>query len=357
MVLTSGGDAPGMNPCVRGIVKVAAARGVRVVGVVDGYDGLVDGTLRPLSHDVKGTLVPEADVDACSDRGGTLLGSARSTRFRAPEGRKLAFSRLDGAAGLIVVGGDGSLTGAHILAQEAPHLRVIGIPASIDNDVGCTQGALGVDTALNTILDACDRIRDTASSHRRAFIVEVMGRRSGYLALAGAVAAGADGVLLPEHGRSEEDVVRAVAELVRTGFSRGRPKRAVLVLKAEGVEVPCTRLARLVEEQVKDVSPAIDVRATVLGHVVRGGAPTYMDRMIGGRLALAAVDAILEGATDEMVAWMPSVPGGTPTGDPSVHRFPLEHVLRETKSLLDGTSDVTKWRLKLLERVEGVLAL
>ena len=358
-VLTSGGDAPGMNACVRAVAKIAASRGVSVVGVEDGYDGLIDRRFRPLTRESAEGLRTQAEVDRIGGIGGTALGSARSARFRTPEGRAKAAEALEGR-GLVVIGGDGSLTGAHLLATEHG-VRYVGVPASIDNDIGCTASALGVDTALNTIVDACEKITDTASSHRRAFIVEVMGRRSGYLAMSSAVAVGADGVLLPEQGRSERELVTAVAGLVAGAFAGSQPKRRVLVLKAEGVEVPCTRLVRLVEEELKGraslAEHSIDVRATVLGHLVRGGAPTYADRMLANRFALAAVDALLDGATDEMVAWLPTVRGGAETSDPYVRRFPLSLVLSETKALLDGTSAATRWRLQLLERAEGVLPL
>jgi len=360
-VLTSGGDAPGMNPAVRAVAKIAASRGVRVVGVEDGYDGLIDGRFRPLTLDTPEGLRVEPELDRFSGVGGTMLGSARCARFRTPEGRAKAAAALKSEdMGLIVIGGDGSLTGAHLLAKEHG-VRFIGIPASIDNDIGCTASALGVDTALNTIVDACDKITDTASSHRRAFVVEVMGRRSGYLAMSSAVAVGADGVLLPEHGRSEEAIVAAVEKLVHGAFDGARPKRRVLVIKAEGVDMPCTRLVRLVEERMRGretiTEASIDVRATVLGHLVRGGAPTYADRMLANRFSLAAVDALLDGATDEMVAWLATVRGGTETTDPYVRRFPMDQVLAETKALLEGTSVATKWRLQLLERAEGVLPL
>ncbi|MFO0608663.1 MAG: 6-phosphofructokinase [Polyangiales bacterium] len=356
-VLTSGGDAPGMNAALRAMAKVAAARGVRVVGVQDGYDGLIDGATRELTVDAPGTpggLAVARELDLAGNEGGTVLGSARCARFRERAHRDAAAERLRGVDGLVVIGGNGSLTGAHLFAKENA-IPVVGVPASIDNDIGCTATALGVDTALNTILECCDRIADTARSHRRAFVVEVMGRQSGYLALAGAVAAGADGVLLPEHGRGEDDVVEAVAGVIRRCFARDRDRRRVLVLKAEGVEVPCTRLVRRVEESLADLG--VETRATVLGHLVRGGRPTYQDRMIAGRLGLAALEAVLAGETDQMVAWTPPVPGGTPTGDPAVARFGLEDVLRETAALLDGTSPVTRWRLQALASVEGALGL
>lgn len=360
-VLTSGGDAPGMNSAIRAVAKVAAARGVRVLGVEEGYDGLIDRRVRPLTIETSSGLRVDPSLERVGSVGGTVLGSARCARFRDAEGRKQAAATLDGVAGLVVIGGDGSLTGATLLAKEHG-VRVVGIPASIDNDIGCTASALGVDTALNTIVEACDKITDTASSHRRAFVVEVMGRRSGYLAMASAVAVGADGVLLPEHGRSEEAVVAAVEALVRDGFESG--KRRVLVIKAEGVEVPCTRLVRLVEEKLRGAAlPTsavhIDVRATVLGHLVRGGAPSYADRMLASRLSLAAVDALLDAPAEEaeMVAWLSTVRSGKETRDPYVRRFPLARVLSETKALLDGTSAVTQWRLGLLERAEGALRL
>jgi 6-phosphofructokinase 1 len=355
-VLTSGGDAPGMNAAVRAVVRVAAQKGLHVVGWLDGYDGLVDGRARELTRDTAAGPRPIDAVDDVLCRGGTFLGSARSTRFRTHEGRAAAARHLRGHDGLVVLGGDGSLAGAHRLAAEHG-ARIVGIPASIDNDIGCTAMALGVDTALNTIVQACDRIADTAGSHRRAFVVEVMGRRSGYLAVASAVACGADGVLVPEDGRTEESVLAALETLVREGFAPGRDKKRLLVIKAEGVEIPCTRLVRLVQTRIDAHMPHVELRAAVFGHLVRGGAPSYADRMIGARLGLAAVDALLGGATDEMCAWLPTVPGGTATRDPSVCRFPLARVVEESAALLDGSSVVTKWRLGLLKRVEGALAI
>jgi 6-phosphofructokinase 1 len=248
------------------------------------------------------------------------------------------------------VGGNGSLTGAHALAREHG-IRVIGIPASIDNDIGCTGTAIGVDTALNTIVEACDRISDTARAHRRAFVVEVMGRQCGYLAMASAVAAGADAVLFREQGASEAALVERVAGVIRDALARG--KRRVLIIKAEGVEMPCTRMVQALEDAIDGV----EVRGTVLGHVVRGGNPSFQDRMVAGRFAYAAVEGLLAGQTDQMVAWQSSSTGGVPTADPPVQRFGLEQVLAETESLINGTSPVTRRRLQLLQAVEGVLSL
>ncbi len=354
-VLTSGGDAPGMNAAIRAIVKVAASRGVPVVGVENGYTGLREGRLRRLTREREGAVVPDGDMDALGAIGGTILGSARELRFHTKEGRAPAIDQLAQFAGLIVVGGNGSLAGAHALAHESA-TPIVGIPASIDNDVGCSGSAIGVDTALNTIVAACDKICDTARAHRRAFVVEVMGRDCGYLAMAGAIAAGADAVLFREQGRDEEAIVAAVERVIRDGFTR-RGKQRVLVIKAEGVAVPCTRLVRLLEDRIGADLPGVDVRATVLGHLVRGGNPSFQDRMIAGRLGLAAVAAVLGGKTDVMAAWQSNAPGGIATSDPAVALHPLEQVLRESAALVDGSSPITKRRVQLMEQVEGMLGL
>ena len=233
-LLTSGGDAPGMNTAIRAIVKLCAARGVDVLGVEQGFEGLMGGRMRPLTP---------RDVDTIGSLGGTVLGSARSKEFLLPEGRAKAAATLKaaGVEGLLVIGGNGSLTGAHVLSEEQG-VRVMGLPASIDNDLGCTSLAIGVDTALNTIVSACDRISDTARAHRRAFIVEVMGRRCGYLAMAGSVAVGADACLFREQGKSEARLVAELSDVLRRGFDPERGKQMVLILKAEGVEVPTDAL-------------------------------------------------------------------------------------------------------------------
>lgn len=357
-VMTSGGDSPGMNAALRAVTKIAAARGVQVAGILEGYEGLIDGRFRELTHDVGGVVVPDLELDAAGSMGGTLLGSARSARFRESAGRAAAAEHLRGFLGMVCIGGNGSLTGAHLLATEHG-IRVMGIPASIDNDIGCTGTALGVDTALNTIVEACDRISDTARAHKRAFVVEVMGRQCGYLAMASAIAAAADAVLVREQGRSDDALVDAVSDVVRRAFAQ-RGKRRVLIIKAEGVEMPCTRLVRRVQEALQTDETGLaglEIRATVLGHVVRGGNPSFQDRMVAGRLALASVEALLSGASDEMVGWNSPVSGGTPTVDPMVHRFPLSRVLSETEALIDGSSPVTQRRLQMMQAVQGVLPL
>ena len=357
-LLTSGGDGPGMNAALRAAAKTASARGARVLGVQDGYDGLIDGRFVPLGGSAQdGDPFDTNGLDFLAKQGGTVLGTARSERFRSAEGRARAAEQLarEGVSGLLVVGGNGSLTGAHLLAVETG-VKVLGVPGSIDNDIGCTSTCIGVDTALNTIVEACDRISDTARSHRRAFVVEVMGRQSGYLAMAAAVAVGADAVVFREQHREEKALVQAVADVVRKAFSE-RGKRRVLILKSEGVELPTLALVQKVEEAVKPSLPGLEIRGVILGHLVRGGNPSFLDRMVSARLAFAATTALLEGASDEMVAWQSPVPGGVTTSDASVKRFPLATVLEETQRLLDGTSPVTQRRVGLMSKVEGVLQL
>jgi 6-phosphofructokinase 1 len=258
--------------------------------------------------------------------------------------------------GLVVIGGNGSLAGAHALAGETT-TPIVGIPASIDNDVGCSGTAIGVDTALNTIVACCDRICDTARAHRRAFVVEVMGRDCGYLAMAAAVATGAEAVLFREQGRDEATIVASVHDAIARALSSGRDKKRVLILKAEGVTVPCTRLVRLVQERLDADGFGIDLRATVLGHLVRGGNPSFQDRMVAGRLGFQAVRALLAGQTDHMVAWQAPISGGITTTDPSVQLFPLTKVLAHSQSLVDGTSLLTQRRVQMMEAAEGVLGL
>jgi len=348
-LLTSGGDAPGMNTAIRAIVKLCAARGVDVLGVQQGFEGLMGGRMRPLTP---------RDVDTIGSLGGTVLGSARSKEFLLPEGRAKAAATLKAAGvdGLLVIGGNGSLTGAHVLSEEQG-VRVMGLPASIDNDLGCTSLAIGVDTALNTIVSACDRISDTARAHRRAFIVEVMGRRCGYLAMAGSVAVGADACLFREQGKPEAQLVTELSDVLRRGFDPERGKQMVLILKAEGVEVPTDALVSRLQAVADAELPGVDVRATVLGHLVRGGSPSYYDRLIAGRLGAAAVESLLQGHHDEMVAWQPHTPGGLPTWDSAVVRFPLTQMLTETDALLDGSSAVTRRRVRMMEATAGVMAL
>lgn len=355
-VLTSGGDAPGMNAAIQAVVKVAASRDVETFGVERGFDGLIDGSFKALTRRGIGQPVPVPEMEGIGGWGGTVLGSARSSRFLDPGYRREAAASLasEGIEGLIVIGGNGSMAGAHALATEA-EVSVIGIPASIDNDIGLTREALGVDTALNTIVEACDRISDTARSHHRAFVVEVMGRHSGYLAMAAAVATAADAVLLPEQGRSFDEIIESVSQCIRDSFSESRGKRRVLILKAEGVEIPTHLLVDEVTAELSDMSD-VDIRGTVLGHLVRGGNSSFRDRLLAGRFGLIAVGAVLAGRTDLMTGWN-LTEAGEPTSDSFIRLFPMADVLEETESLLDGSSAITMDRVRRMEAIQGVLSL
>ncbi len=349
-----------MNSAILAVCKVAGSRSIEVIGVERGYDGLIDGEFRALTRTVSatGSVAPIRDVEDDANSGGTILGSSRCMRFFEAEHRRQACEQMreQDIEGLIVIGGNGTMAGAHTLAVECPAVTVVGVPASIDNDIGATANSIGVDTALNTIIEACDRISDTARSHRRAFIVEVMGRHSGYLAVASAVATAADAVLLPEEGRSEEEIISSVEKVIRDSFATDRGKSRVLIIKAEGVTISATKIAEVADARLEG-EVEVDIRATVLGHVVRGGRPSFHDRMMAGRLALGAVNALADGADDCMVTWNTTTPGGAPTEDPRVQRFLLAKVIEEGKALADGTSEVTQRRMARMRTVQGVLAL
>jgi len=347
-VLTSGGDAPGMNGAVRTVALTGLARGHTVVGIRRGYEGLLEGDAAPLAP---------SDIDGIARLGGTILGSARSAVFPTAEGQALAKRRLAelGLDALVVIGGNGSLTGAHVLGEERPCLMV-GIPGSIDNDIGHTALSIGVDTAVNTIVEACDRISDTASAHRRAFVVEVMGRRSGFLAMRAGIAAEADAVLYAESGEGEAQLVARMREVLARCFRPGRNKKRALIVKAEGVEMPTSKLVAALREHLAVDAPGVEIRETVLGHLVRGGHPSALDRMIAQRLGFAAVLACEGGKHDVMAAW--DTPGdvGERTADRSVRLVPIPEVLAETERLLDGTSPVTQRRLGLLRTAEKLMS-
>ena len=347
-VLTSGGDAPGMNAAIRSVAKAAWGYGHEVVGIRNGYEGLLDGDVTPL---------PLRTVDGISRLGGTLLGSARSARFPTQDGQALARTQVArlGIQAIVVIGGNGSLTGAHALAQGRP-CQVVGLPASIDNDVGFTRLSIGVDTAVNTIVEACDRISDTAAAHRRAFIVEVMGRHCGYLAMRAGIAADADAILFAEAGLNREQILEKLQTLLQQSFAPERGKLRVLVVKAEGVPVATSDLVTELKSWLDEHVPGVSVRETILGHVVRGGSPSALDRLIAQRLAGGAIEALSQGAHDEMMAW-DAPPVGQATRDPSVRRILLADVLEETRAMLAGTSPATLGRVALLHEAERFLAL
>lgn len=354
-LLTSGGDAPGMNAALRAAAKVGTALGLEMLGVEEGYKGLMEGRVRALSARA---------LDEAARRGGTVLGSARSKRFITDEGKGQAQEAIVATrlAGLVVLGGNGSLAGARSLqgtvCGDGRKLALIGLPASIDNDIACTGMAIGVDTAMNTIVEACDRIADTAGSHQRTFIVEVMGRDCGYLAMVAGLAAQADVVLFPEAEKSDSAIVDHVMQAIDSAYARQGGRRHVLVIKSEGMRLDAGQLKLLVDERLSQRFPDghIDTRATVLGHVVRGGSPSAFDRMLATRLANTAVRALHAGETQVMAGWSQPLQSRAPSPfDPHVTLWPLEEVLRETHNLHRGDSSHVRWRVQALSQAEKIL--
>ena len=283
-ILTSGGDAPGMNAAIRAVTRSAIYNGLQVKGIYRGYKGLITGEIKEFKTE---------NVSNIIQLGGTILKTARCQEFRTPEGRQVAYETMkrEGIDALVVIGGDGSLTGARLLAQEFD-VPCIGLPGTIDNDLYGTDTTIGYDTALNTILDAVDKIRDTATSHERLFFVEVMGRDAGFLALNGAIAAGAEAAIIPEFNTE----VDQLEEFINNGFRKSKSSSIVLVAESE-----ITGGAMHYAERVKNEYPQYDVRVTILGHLQRGGRPTAHDRIIASRMGVASIQALMEGQRNVMI--------------------------------------------------------
>ena len=283
-VLTSGGDAPGMNAALRAVTRSAIFNGLRVKAIYRGFKGLITGEIAEFKTQ---------NVSNIIQQGGTIIKTARCQEFHTPEGRRIAYERLheEEIDALIVIGGDGTLTGARIFASEFD-FPIIGVPGTIDNDIFGTDSTIGYDTALNTILDAVDKIRDTASSHDRLFFIEVMGRDAGFLALNGAIASGAEAAIIPEITTE----VDQLEELIKSGFRKSKNSSIVLVAESE-----ITGGAMHYAERVKNEYPGYDVRVVILGHVQRGGSPTAYDRILASRMGNAAVEAIIDGQRNIMM--------------------------------------------------------
>jgi len=283
-ILTSGGDAPGMNAAVRAVTRAAIYNGLEVKGIYRGYRGLITGEIVPFKTN---------NVSNIIQQGGTILKTARCLEFREPEGRREAYETMqrEGIDSLVVIGGDGSLTGARIFAQEY-NIPIVGLPGTIDNDLYGTDTTIGYDTALNTIMEAVDKIRDTASSHERLFFIEVMGRDAGFLALNGAIASGAEAAIIPEIWTE----VDQLEELIKNGFRKTKNSSIVLVAESE-----ITGGAIGMAERVKKEYPQYDVRVTILGHIQRGGSPTALDRILASRMGAAAIDALMEDQRNVMI--------------------------------------------------------
>ena len=284
-VLTSGGDSPGMNTALRAVVRTCAYKNIDCVGVSRGYQGLINDDIKTLkTRSVRGII----------NRGGTMLYSARSDEFRTKEGREKAFSNIKkhGIDGLVVIGGDGSFTGGLIFQKEFG-IPVIGIPGTIDNDLYGTSHTLGYDTALNTVMDAIDKIRDTAISHDRLFFVEVMGRDAGHIALNSGIAIGAQEILIPEQNMGIEGLINSLKDSKKNG------KTSSIVVVAEGDKTGKNvfDLARQVEEEF----PKYEIRVSVLGHMQRGGSPSCFDRVLGTKMGVRAVESLIDGDSGKMI--------------------------------------------------------
>ncbi|MBM3138615.1 MAG: 6-phosphofructokinase [Chloroflexi bacterium] len=296
-VLTSGGDAPGMNAAIRAVTRTAVKKGWQVFGVKEGYRGLIEGKINPMGgRDVAGIL----------QRGGTFLGSARCEEFKTEEGRLKAIRSLNGLEieALVVIGGNGSQTGSLKLFEMG--YPVVGVASTIDNDLVGSDITIGVDTSLNISLEAIDRLKVTGSSHQRAFLLEVMGRNCGYLALMSAIAGGAEAVVIPEVKTDPEEI----AHILRVAYEKGKSHAIVVV--AEGAEYNAARLAEYFESH-QELGFAL--RVTVLGHVQRGGAPSAFDRILASRLGAGAVNAIENNEFGVLVGWVKSKLSKTPLAD------------------------------------------
>lgn len=317
-VLTSGGDAPGMNACIRAVVRSAIYKGLDVYGVIRGYDGLINGTFTPMNR---------RSVSNIIQKGGTILKSARSMEFRTPEGREKAFKQLtsNGIEGLVAIGGNGTFTGAKLFYEEHG-FPVIGVPGTIDNDIFGSDFTIGYDTAVNTVLDSIDKIRDTADAHDRVFFIEVMGRDTGYIAVRSAIGGGAEIVVIPENDMSTESVIKRVK---KSAGSKG----SQIIVVAEGHQ---PGRAMDIAKAVQDTIPNIEAKVSTLGHVQRGGAPTAADRVLSSRLGLGAVDGLMNGEKNVMVGIIDHALIYTPLIDAIEKKKPVSPDLVELIDVING---------------------
>ncbi len=313
-ILTSGGDAPGMNACIRAAVRAALANNLEIFGIRWGYAGMIRGDMIPLDRRAVANIIHQ---------GGTILGTARSEEFRTKEGRGKAINMLQdkGIEGLILIGGDGTFRGGTLLSQECG-VSVVGIPGTIDNDCYGTDYTIGFDTAINTALEAIDRIRDTATSHDRLFFVEVMGRNTGFIALESGIAGGAEELFVPEVPISVEELCRRLEE----DFERGKRSSIVVIAEADQPGMSF-KIAREVKNRT-----GFDSRVCILGHIQRGGAPTARDRVLASRLGAAAVQALIDGKSGYMVGEI----------NREIVYTPLKDTWEKKKALHVGLTDLLK---------------
>ena len=314
-ILTSGGDAPGMNAAIRAVTRAARYNGWGVKGIMRGYKGLITGEIEEFHSNSVSNII---------QRGGTILKTARCKEFMPAEGRKTAYDNMVAAGidALVVIGGDGTITGAKIFAEEFD-VPIVALPGTIDNDLSGTDTTIGYDTALNTIMEAVDKLRDTATSHERLFFVEVMGRRAGYLALNGAIASGAEAAIIPESLTGDDQL----KTLIDNGFRKSKNSAIVLV-----AEDPSTGGAFGLAERVEMEYPQYDARVTILGHLQRGGSPTAADRILASRLGASAVEALKEGQRNIMV--------GLKNGE--IVYTPFCQALAKTKTVKQSSIDLVK---------------
>ncbi|MBL7760463.1 MAG: 6-phosphofructokinase [Sediminibacterium sp.] len=314
-VLTSGGDAPGMNAAVRAVVRTGLYHGLEMFGVMRGYSGMIDDDIVPMDSRSVANII---------QRGGTILKTARSAEFMEPAGRKIAYDNLKkrGINGLVIIGGDGSFKGAQKFSNEFD-IPCIGLPGTIDKDIAGSDFTIGFDTAVNTAVEAIDKIRDTADAHDRLFIVEVMGRDAGYIALHSGIATGAENILIPETKTDIEALIHSLSEKEK------RKKLVNLVVVAEGEKFGgANEIASIIKQRL----PKADVRVCILGHIQRGGSPSCLDRLIASRMGYAAVDCLLNGTHNVMVGILNN----------TLHYTPLDHAVKAKDKISDDWLRIVK---------------
>ena len=318
-VFTSGGDSPGMNACIRSVVRAGHYYGIDVYGIIRGYDGMINGDMMEMDNHSVSNII---------QKGGTILKSARSDAFRTPEGRKKAYNNIKkfGIEGLIAIGGNGTFTGATLFHKEYG-IPTVGCPGTIDNDLYGTDFTIGYDTAVNTCLSAIDRIRDTADAHERAFFIEVMGRDTGYIAIRSAIGGGAEMAVMPE----KKVPLKEIIEKLKYGVSNSRSSHIVVV--AEGDQ---SGRANDLAASVKKEIPELDIKVTILGHVQRGGAPSAADRVLASRLGLGAVEGLLKGKSNVMVGVINRTLGYTDFHDTITKKKAINNELSRMIEILNG---------------------
>src|SRR6218665_2658069 len=313
-VLTSGGDSPGMNAAIRAVVRTGIYNGLGVYGIMRGYSGMVENDIVKMESRSVANII---------QRGGTVLKTARSKEFMTPEGRKKAYDNLKklGINGLVVIGGDGSFRGAQIFSNEFD-IPVVGLPGTIDKDIAGTEFTIGFDTAVNTAVEAIDKIRDTADAHDRLFIIEVMGRDAGYIALHSGIATGAENILIPEKKTDIDRVIKSLQEKEK------RKKLVNLIVVAEGEDGGADQLAKTIKEKV----PGLETRVCILGHIQRGGSPTCMDRLIASRMGYHAVECLIEGRHNVFVGIVNN----------RINYIPLNEAVKKKQRISDEWMDIVR---------------